>query len=79
MDSLRVSGTNVPNQTVTNLVAGANITLTVDQEMVTIASAGLPSGSANLVLATPNGSSGTASLRALVVADLPSPLDIGTF
>jgi hypothetical protein len=30
-----------------------------------------PSGSANQVLATPNGSSGTASLRALVAADVP--------
>ena len=38
-----------------------------------------PSGGANLVYATPNGSSGNASLRALVVADLPSPLDLGTF
>jgi hypothetical protein len=31
-----------------------------------------PSGPANEVLATPNGSSGTASLRALVAADIPS-------
>lgn len=33
--------------------------------------ASTPSGAANLVYATPNGSSGTASLRALVAADLP--------
>lgn len=32
-----------------------------------------PTGSANLVEATPNGSSGSASLRALVVQDLPIP------
>lgn len=31
-----------------------------------------PSGAGNLVLATPNGSSGTATLRALVLADLPA-------
>lgn len=31
-----------------------------------------PSGTANQVLATPNGSSGTAALRALVAADLPA-------
>jgi hypothetical protein len=31
-----------------------------------------PSGAGNLVLATPNGSAGTATLRALVLADLPS-------
>jgi hypothetical protein len=31
-----------------------------------------PSGAANLVIATPNGSSGTSSLRALVTADLPN-------
>ncbi len=37
------------------------------------------SGSANLVYATPNGSTGLASLRALVVADLPNPIDMGTF
>ena len=36
-------------------------------------------GSANLILATPNGSPGDASLRAMVVKDLPNPLDIGTF
>lgn len=32
----------------------------------------LPSGAANLVVATPNGSSGTAALRALVAGDLPA-------
>lgn len=32
----------------------------------------LPSGSANLVVATPNGSSGTASLRALQATDVPT-------
>ena len=31
-----------------------------------------PTGAANLVLATPNGSSGTAALRALVAADIPT-------
>ncbi len=40
--------------------------------------ASLPSGAANLVLATPNGSSGTASLRALVAADLPTTVQVGT-
>jgi hypothetical protein len=33
---------------------------------------GLPSGAANKVLASPNGSSGVAALRSLVAADLPS-------
>jgi hypothetical protein len=36
-----------------------------------VAAAAAPSGAANLVEATPNGSSGAASLRALVPADLP--------
>lgn len=37
----------------------------------TASGSSLPSGAANLVVATPNGSSGTAALRALVPADLP--------
>jgi len=36
------------------------------------AATALPSGAANLVVATPNGISGAASLRALVAADLPT-------
>lgn len=36
-----------------------------------------PSGAANLVFATPNGSSGNASLRALVGADVP-PINLGS-
>lgn len=42
-------------------------------------SGSLPSGAANLVVATPNGSSGTASLRALVAADIPTltPASVG--
>lgn len=32
-----------------------------------------PSGTANLVLATPSGSSGVAALRSLVAADIPAP------
>ncbi len=43
-----------------------------------LASAPPITGAANLVLATPNGSSGAVSLRSLVVADIP-PLDVGTF
>lgn len=38
-----------------------------------------PSGDPNLVYATPDGSSGTAALRLLVVHDLPNPIDGGTF
>lgn len=45
-------------------------TITVDGAGVI--SAVQPSGSANEVLATPDGSSGTASLRVLVAADVPS-------
>lgn len=36
----------------------------------------LPSGTQNQVLATPNGSSGQAALRALVQSDMPSMLDL---
>lgn len=45
-------------------------TVTVNQGIASIVSAE-PSGAANEVLATPNGSSGVASLRTLVPADLP--------
>lgn len=38
----------------------------------TAAGGSAPTGAANLVYATPNGSSGSASLRALVTADLPA-------
>lgn len=37
------------------------------------------SGNGNLVLATPDGASGIASLRMLVAADLPSFIDGGTY
>lgn len=37
-----------------------------------------PSGAANLVLATPDGSSGVAALRSIVSTDLPSPLIVPT-
>lgn len=40
---------------------------------------GKVSGAANLVYATPNGSSGAASLRALVAADIPNGTDAATF
>jgi len=46
-------------------------TVTVSQGIASIVSAE-PSGAANEVLATPNGSSGVASLRALVSADIPT-------
>lgn len=79
----QVNGANVPNQSTLDLVAGANVTLSVSGAHVTIASSGgggsPPSGAENLVYATPNGSSGAASLRKLVVADLPNPIDVGVF
>jgi hypothetical protein len=47
---------------------GVTTTVAADGTM----SAVQPSGPANEVLATPNGSSGTAALRALIAADIPS-------
>lgn len=38
-----------------------------------------PSGTANLFVATPNGSTGTAALRAIVEADLPASSQAGVF
>jgi hypothetical protein len=82
---IRTNGVNNPNQSTLDLREGSNVTLTPGlQGVVTIAASGggggfPPSGAANLVLATPNGSSGVVSLRSLVVADLPNPIDIGTF
>lgn len=40
------------------------------------ATGAMPSGAANLVLATPDGSSGLSSLRALVPADLPATASV---
>jgi hypothetical protein len=51
----------------------ATVTWTTDGQgnVQATAAGGAPSGAANLVEATPNGSSGAATLRALVPADLP--------
>jgi hypothetical protein len=78
---LRTNGVNNPNQYVLDVCAGSNVTLAVGVAgQVTIAASGgvTPSGANNLVFATPDGSSGVASLRALVDADLP-PIDGGTY
>jgi hypothetical protein len=56
IDSVKVSQVNLPSVPVPG-PAGAGAA---------------PSGTANQVLATPNGSSGTSSLRALVPADIPA-------
>jgi hypothetical protein len=48
-----------------------NSSITISAGVLSAAGASLPSGAANEVLASPNGSSGLATLRALVPADLP--------
>lgn len=65
----------VPN--IPGLALGQSVAdLTVGNLIVTLctgcSSTGLPSGPANEVVATPNGSSGASGLRALVPADVPS-------
>jgi hypothetical protein len=47
-------------------------TITIAGGIISAPVTGLPSGVTNLVLATPNGSTGIASLRALVAADVPT-------
>lgn len=49
---------------------GTTITVTAGG-VISGGAATLPTGAANLVVATPNGTSGASSLRALVAADLP--------
>jgi hypothetical protein len=50
------------------------ISLSYDSNFATVSNAlALQSGNANKILATPNGSSGEPTLRALVGADLPTP------
>lgn len=74
------NGSAVAQRASLNLIAGSNVTLTVadnsgsNRTDVTIAASGsaAPSGAMNRVYATPDASSGSASLRALVVGDIPS-------
>jgi hypothetical protein len=64
---------SVPTATTSalGLVKPDGTTITIASGIISAAATPLPSGSANEVLATPNGASGAASLRALVPADLP--------
>ena len=47
-------------------------TITAASGVISATPTALPTGATNLVLATPNGSTGIASLRALVAADVPT-------
>jgi hypothetical protein len=53
--------------------------ITAEPGCVIVGFGGSSSGDANLVLASPDGMAGATSLRKLVLADLPNPIDVGTF
>lgn len=61
------------------IVQPDNTTITINGSGVISSTGGLPSGAANEVVATPNGTSGIAALRALVAADVPTSLNTTTF
>lgn len=60
--------TTIPSNTITNAMLQSGV-----------ATANLGSAAQNLVFATPNGSSGTGSFRALVANDIPNSLNATTF